>query len=181
MEPVLYTQYKKEVVPALKEEFGYKNIMQVPKIKKVIVNVGYGRHVKDKSYIDKVENTLATITGQKPVHNKARKSISNFKIRAGMPIGASVTLRGKSMYDFLYRLNHLALPRVRDFRGISKKGFDKQGNYTLGLKEQIAFPELGAETADFVHGMEITVVTSANSKKEGESLLSKLGFPFKAK
>jgi large subunit ribosomal protein L5 len=181
MQSILYKQYKEKVVPALKEEFGYKNIMQVPKIEKVVINVGYGKHAKDKNYIEHVEKVLGAISGQKPVHNKSKKSISNFKIRQGMNIGVSVLLRGDKMYDFLYRLINLALPRVRDFRGISPKSFDKQGNYSLGIKEQLAFPEITADMSDVIHGLEITVVTNAKSKEEGLSLLKKIGFPFKDK
>ena len=181
MNAALYTQYKDTVIPALKEQFGYTNIMQVPKIEKVTVNVGYGKHVKDKAYIENVENTLKQLTGQKPVHNKATKSISNFKIREGQPVGASVTLRGTSMYDFLYKLIHLALPRVRDFRGINPKSFDKKGNYSLGLKENIAFPEISSDAVDKIHGLEIVVTTSAESADEGRALLTALGFPFRKK
>jgi len=175
----LYEQYKKEIVPALKEAFGYTNVMEVPKVESVTVNVGYGRHNKDKNFISNVEHTLATITGQKPVHNKARLSISNFKLREGTPIGASVTLRGKRMYDFLDKLISIDLPRVRDFRGLNPKAFDRQGNYSLGLKENIAFPEINVETSDKIHGLQIVVKTSAANQEEGFSLLEKLGFPFK--
>lgn len=181
MKSELYKQYKDKVVPALEEEFGYKNIMQVPKIEKVVLNVGYGKHIKDKSFIENIEKSLTAITGQKVIHNKARKSISNFKVREGMNIGASVTLRGDKMYEFLYKLVNLALPRVRDFRGINPKGFDGKGNYTFGLKEHLAFPEITAEMGDLTHGLEITVVTNAKDNKEGLSLLTKLGFPFKDK
>jgi len=181
MKSILHKQYKEKIAPALKEEFGYKNVMQVPKILKVVLNVGYGKHVKDKNFIDNVEKTLAAISGQKPIHNKSKKSISNFKIREGMNIGASVTLRGDTMYDFLYKLVNLVFPRVRDFRGISPKGFDRQGNYTIGIKEQVAFPEVTAGMGDTVHGFEITVVTDAENKEEGFSLLKRIGFPFKDK
>ncbi len=179
MESVLYTQYKENVVSALKEEFGYKNVMQVPRIEKVTINVGYGRHVKDKSYIDTVDKTLTAITGQKPVHNKAKKSISNFKIREGMPIGASVTLRGAAMYDFLYKFVSLTLPRVRDFRGLKPTCFDGEGNCTIGIREHIAFPEVGMDSVDKIHGLEIVLTTTAKKNEEGLSLLKKLGFPFK--
>lgn len=181
MKSVLYRHYKETVVPALKKELGYKNIMQAPHVEKVVLNVGYGKHVKDKKYIDHVEKTLTMISGQKPIHNKTTKSISNFKIRSGMSIGASVTMRGDSMYEFLYKLINLTFPRVRDFRGISPKSFDKQGNYSVGLKEQLAFPEIIAEMTDIVHGLEITVVTNAKTKEEGLSLLKKLGFPLHEK
>ncbi len=177
----LHTIYNEEIVPALKEKFGYKSIMQVPKVLKVVVNVGYGRHHKDKNYIENVDKTLRLITGQKPLHNKVKKSISNFKIREGIDVGASVTLRGRSMYDFLYRTLNLTLPRVRDFRGLNLTGFDNQGNYSFGFKEQIAFPEVGAEGIDLTHGLEITVITNCNKPTEGEALLRALGFPFKEK
>ncbi|MCF6276805.1 MAG: 50S ribosomal protein L5 [Candidatus Magasanikbacteria bacterium] len=179
MDSKLQTIYKKEIVPALKKEFGFNNLMQVPKIEKVIINVGYGRHNKNKSYIENVENTLSRITGQRPVHNLAKQSISNFKIREGMDIGMSVTLRGKSMYDFLYRFIHIALPRVRDFRGLNPKSFDKQGNYSIGIKENIAFPEVTAETLEKIHGLQVVIATTANNKKEGMSLLRKMGLPIK--
>lgn len=181
MKSVLHKYYSETVVPALKKELGYKNIMQVPRVEKVVLNVGYGKHVKDKNYIEHVEKTLAMISGQKPVHNKTTKSISNFKIRSGMAIGASVTVRGEKMYEFLYKLINLAFPRVRDFRGISPKSFDRSGNYSVGLKEQLAFPEVTAEMGEVIHGIEITVVTNAKTKEEGLALLKKLGFPFKDK
>lgn len=180
-QPTLYTQYKDTVVPALKEQFGYTNIMQVPKIEKVVLNVGYGRRVKDKQHIEQVEKTLQRITGQKPVHNKATKSISNFKIREGMNIGVSVTLRGKAMYEFLYRLINITFPRVRDFRGINPNSFDAQGNYSIGFKENIAFPELGTDAIDQMHGLEVVITTTAHSKQEGKALLTSLGFPFRDK
>lgn len=176
----LQTQYKKETIPTLMKEFGYKNVMEVPKVKKLVLNVGYGRHVKDKAYIEMVEKTLQQISGQKPVHNKATKSISNFKIREGMDVGCSVTLRGEALYDFLYKLIHITLPRVRDFRGLSPKAFDKQGNYSLGLKEHIAFPEVSADSADKIHGLQIVITTTSKSPEEGKALLKSLGFPFKS-
>ena len=179
MESKLQTIYKNEIVPALKEEFGFKNIMQVPKLDKITLNVGYGRHHKDKSYIENVENTLRNITGQQPVHNLAKKSISNFKIREGLDIGMSVTLRGKSMYEFLYRLINIALPRVRDFRGLNPKSFDKQGNYSFGLKENITFPEIKAEAIDKIHGLQVVISTTATTREEGMSLLKKIGLPIK--
>lgn len=179
MVTALSTQYKEVTAPALKEQFGYQSLMQVPQIKKVTINVGYGRHNKDKAYIDNVDNTLRVITGQAPVHNKAKKSISNFKIREGVDIGASVTLRGEAMYGFLFRLIHLALPRVRDFRGINPKSFDGNGNYTLGLKDNSAFPEITGEAADRSHGLEIVITTTAANDEEGFALLDGLGFPFK--
>lgn len=174
----LQEQYKTAVVPVLKEQFGYTNIMEVPRVEKITLNVGYGRHNKDKGYIDNVEQTLRQITGQNPVHNKAKKSISNFKIREGMDIGMSVTLRGERMYEFLYKLINLALPRVRDFRGVSTKAFDRQGNYALGLKESIAFPEVTAESIEKIHGLQIVISTTASNKDEGVALLKNLGMPF---
>lgn len=168
-------------MPALQAEFGYRNILQVPRLEKVVVSVGYGRHAKEAPYIEHVEKCLVAVTGQKPVHHKAKKSISNFKTREGMPIGLSVTLRGAGMYDFVYKLIHLVFPRVRDFRGISPKSFDGRGNYTVGLKEQVAFPEITTGLSDSIHGLEITIVTTAKNKGEGHALLKKLGFPFQEK
>ncbi len=175
------TIYKNDAIPALKEQFGYQNIMQVPKIDKVTVNVGFGRHNKDKAYIDNVLDTLQSITGQKPVIRKAKKSISNFKIREGMDIGASVTLRGKAMYDFLDRFIHLTLPRVRDFRGLNPKSFDKEGNYSVGLKENLAFPEISTDAIEKIHGLQVVVTTTAQTKEEGYALLKAIGFPFRDK
>jgi len=179
MESRLYKKYIKEIVPALKTELGFKNIMEVPKMKKVVLNVGYGRNIKEQGFVENVENTLRAITGQKPVHNKARRSISNFKIREGMNIGVSITVRGKRMYDFIDKLVSVALPRVRDFRGISSKSFDKQGNYTLGLKEHIAFPEIKSDAVDKIHGLQIIINTTAKNREHGLKLLEKIGFPFK--
>ncbi len=176
---LLYQQYKEQVIPALQKQFGWSNMMQVPRVTKVTLNVGYGRHAKEKAVIDTVTQTLRAITGQEPVHQKAKKSISNFKIREGMPIAASVTLRGRFMYEFLYKLIHVVLPRVRDFRGLNSKSFDGQGNYSIGLKENIAFPEVTTSTLDQVHGVEITVATTAHTAEEGKALLSALGFPFR--
>ncbi|PIT86164.1 MAG: 50S ribosomal protein L5 [Candidatus Magasanikbacteria bacterium CG10_big_fil_rev_8_21_14_0_10_43_6] len=178
MESVLYTQYKSEIVPALMEELGYANIMEVPRVEKIVVNVGYGKHVKDAAFIENVEQTLASITGQKPVHNKAKKSISNFKIREGMDIGMSVTLRGKNMYEFLYKIIHLTLPRVRDFRGVSAKAMDRQGSYTLGMKEHIAFPEVTGGNVEKQHGLQVVITTTAKNQQEGMALLKKIGIPF---
>lgn len=179
MKPVLLTQYKEKVIPTLRQSRGYRNVMEVPRISKVIVHVGYGRHAKEAPYIEHVEKSLQALTGQKPVHTKAKKAISNFKTRAGMPIAAMVTLRGPRMYEFLYKLIHLALPRVRDFRGVSKKGFDKRGNYSLGLKEHLAFPEITTGLGDTIHGLEITIVTTAKKPDEAYDLLKAFQFPFK--
>ena len=178
----LYIRYKETIASALKDQLGYTNIMQVPRLEKVVLNVGFGRHAKEEKYIDSVERTLTLITGQKPVRNKSTKSISNFKIREGMVIGASVTLRGQRMYEFLDRLISLTLPRVRDFRGLNPNSFDARGNYTLGFKEHLSFPEItGADMGEVIHGLEITVCSNAKNKKEGNMLLSALGFPFRKK
>lgn len=178
----LYIRYKETVVPALKEKLGYRNVMQVPHLTKVVLNVGFGRHAKEEKYIETVERTLASITGQKPVRNKAKKSISNFKTREGMIIGASVTLRGQQMYEFLDRLIMLTLPRVRDFRGLDPNSFDARGNYTLGFKEHLAFPEIsGVEANDVVHGVEMTVCSTSKDKEAGRALLTEIGFPFRKK
>jgi len=165
-------------MPELQKTFGLKNRMQVPSVRKVVLNVGVGKFTKEKQYIENVEHTLQRITGLKPVRTKARTSISNFKIREGNIVGVCVTLRGKRMYDFLEKLLRVTLPRVRDFRGISKKGFDARGNYTLGFKEHLAFPEIKADEVDFIHGLEITIHTSARSKERGLQLLTAMGFPF---
>ncbi len=171
--------YTKEVVPGLIQEFGYKNIHQVPKITKIVVNMGLGEAVQDVKIIDKAVLELTAITGQKPVVTKARKSIATFKLREGMPIGTTVTLRGSRMYEFLDRLINAVLPRVRDFRGISSKGFDGRGNYTLGLNDQSVFPEMEYDSIDKLRGMNITVVTTAGTDDEGRSLLSAFGMPFR--
>ncbi|MBI4993040.1 MAG: 50S ribosomal protein L5 [Candidatus Magasanikbacteria bacterium] len=179
MESRLQKKYKKEVIPVLKERLGLRNVMQVPKLTKVVLNVGYGRFVKEAALIEVVEGTLKAISGQKPVHNKSRKSISNFKIREGMNIGASVTLRGKKMYDFVDKLISITLPRVRDFRGLSRKSFDQCGNYCVGFKEHNAFPEVKVESMEKLHGLEVVIGTSAKNKEAGMALLEQLGFPFK--
>jgi large subunit ribosomal protein L5 len=171
--------YVKEIVPTLVKEFGYTNINRVPKIKKIVVNMGLGEAVQDVKVIDKAVNELTLIAGQRPVVTKARKSIASFKLREGMPIGCMVTLRGDRMYEFLDRLINAVLPRVRDFRGVSPKGFDGRGNYTLGLNDQSVFPELEYDAIDKVRGMNITVVTTAGSDDEGRSLLSAFGMPFR--
>lgn len=175
---ILYEKYKKEVVPALQKEFGLKNVMQVPKVTKIVVNAGIGRFVKEAHFIDNVEKNLARITGQKPVRNRAKKAISNFKIREGQEIGVSVTLRGEKMYNFLEKLINVTFPRVRDFHGISDKSFDREGNYTIGFKENVAFPEIKMDEIDKIHGLQVIVNTNAKSKAEGRALLAHLGFPF---
>lgn len=178
MAPNLYNKYKKEVVPALVKDFKYKNALQAPKIVKVVLNVGVGKFVKEPNFIETVEKNLAKISGQKIVRTKSKKAISNFKIREGMDIGVMVTLRGAKMYYFLERLLSVTLPRTRDFRGISSKSFDGHGNYNLGFKETLAFPEIKAGEAEKSHGLQIIVSTTAKSTEEGRALLEKLGFPF---
>lgn len=174
----LYETYKKQIVPELKKELALKNVMEVPRIKKIVVNAGIGRFVKDSNFIETVEKNLIRITGQKPVRTKAKKAISNFKIREGQEIGVMVTLRGNRMYEFLEKLLKVTFPRVRDFHGISDKGFDKNGNYTFGFKETIAFPEIKMDEIEKMHGLQVIVNTNAKNKPEGKALLSKLGFPF---
>jgi len=176
----LLKKYRSEVIPALKKDFGYKNILAVPRIVKVVLNVGVGHGLKDKDYIENVKNTLVRISGQKPIETKARKAISNFKIREGLVVGLKVTLRNDKMWDFLEKLINVTLPRLRDFHGISDKAFDNQGNYSLGLKECISFPEMRQDDIERAHGMEILVTTTAKDPVEGRALLAKLGFPFKS-
>ena len=177
--PRLKTRYADEIKPALLKEFGYSNVMQVPGVVKVIVNMGVGEAARDAKLIEGAVRDLATITGQKPVIRKATKSIAQFKLREGMPIGAKVTLRGDRMWEFLDRLLTIALPRIRDFRGLSGKQFDGNGNYTFGLSEQSMFHEIDQDRIDRVRGMDITVVTTATNDVEGRALLKALGFPFK--
>ena len=179
MENNLYKKYKKEIAPKLKSELSLKSLMQVPKVEKIIINVGVGKHLKEAGYIDNVENTLRNISGQKPVRTKAKKAISNFKVREGMEIGVMVSLRGRKMYDFLEKLLSITFPRIKDFRGISPKAFDKGGNYNLGIKEHLAFPEIKTDEIDKTHGLEITVCTSAKDPASARILLNHLGFPFK--
>jgi len=171
--------YRKEIVPGLVKEFGYANINQVPKLTKIVINMGLGDAVQDVKVIDKAAEEITAIVGQKPVATKARKSIASFKVREGMPIGCMVTLRGARMYEFLDRLVNAVLPRLRDFRGISPEGFDGRGNYTLGLKEQGIFPEIVYDKIDKTRGMNITVVTTAGTDEEGRSLLAAFGMPFR--
>jgi large subunit ribosomal protein L5 len=171
--------YNKECVPALKEEFGYTNIMQVPKLEKIVLNMGLGEAVQNPKIVDGAAQELSMIAGQKAVITKAKKSIATFKLREGMPIGCRVTLRGEKMYDFFSKLVNIALPRVRDFRGVSPKGFDGRGNYSLGVKEQIIFPEIDYDKIDKIKGLNISIVTSAPTNKEGTSLLRLMGMPFK--
>ena len=171
-------QYKQDVVPALTNEFGYKNLYQVPKLEKIVLNIGLGEAVANGRALDAAVGDLAAITGQKPVITRAKKSIATFKLRAGMPIGAVVTLRGNQMYEFLDRLVATALPRIRDFRGVNPNSFDGRGNYTLGLKEQIMFPEIDYDKVDKVRGLEVSIVTSAKTDEEGRRVLALLGMPF---
>jgi large subunit ribosomal protein L5 len=177
--PRLKQRYREEIVGALREQFDYGNVMQVPGLTKIVVNMGVGDAAKDSKLIDGAIRDLATVTGQKPQVTKARKSIAQFKLREGMPIGAHVTLRGDRMWEFLDRLLALALPRIRDFRGLSAKQFDGRGNYTFGLTEQVMFHEIDQDKVDRVRGMDITVVTTAKTDDEGRALLRQLGFPFK--
>ena len=176
--PSLKEKYRNEIVPELKEKFQYKSVMQVPKVLKISINKGIGAGVADKKAVDIGVEELTSITGQKAVQTIAKQSISNFKLRDGMAIGARVTLRGNIMYEFIDRLMSVALPRVRDFRGISEKGFDGRGNYTLGVKEQIIFPEISIDKVDRISGMNITFVTNANSDEESYELLKAFGLPF---
>ena len=176
--PRLKEKYSKEIIPALKEKFQFKSVMQVPKVLKISVNKGIGAGVADKKAVDTGVEELTTITGQKAVQTIAKNSVSNFKLREGMAIGARVTLRGALMYEFLDRLMTVALPRVRDFRGISEKGFDGRGNYTLGVKEQIIFPEISIDKVKQISGMNITIVTDAKSNEESYELLKAFGLPF---
>jgi large subunit ribosomal protein L5 len=177
--PRMKARYREEILPAMREEFGYANVMQVPGLTKIVVNMGVGEAARDSKLIEGAVKDLTAITGQKPQVTKARKSIAQFKLREGMPIGAHVTLRGDRMWEFLDRLLALALPRIRDFRGLSDRQFDGRGNYTFGLTEQVVFHEIDQDRIDRSRGMDITVVTTATNDDEGRALLKKLGFPFK--
>lgn len=172
-------KYSKEVVPGLKSRFGYANVMQIPEIKKVVINMGVGEATSDAKAIDAALNDLIAIAGQKPVVTKAKKSIAAFKVRAGMPIGCKVTLRGERMYHFLDKLFNVALPRIRDFRGVSPKAFDGRGNYTLGVRDQLIFPEINYDKVDKARGMDIVIVTSAKNDEESFELLKLMGMPFR--
>ncbi|MCK4437056.1 50S ribosomal protein L5 [bacterium] len=174
----LKDKYQKEILPRLKERFKYKNNLEVPRLEKIVINVGLGEAVADPKFLEAVVGELAAITGQKPIATKARKSIAGFKIRAGMTIGCKVTLRGNRMFEFFDRLVNVALPRVRDFRGISPNSFDGKGNFTLGIKEQTIFPEISYEKIPMVHGMDITLITTAKSNEEARELLKLSGMPF---
>jgi large subunit ribosomal protein L5 len=174
----LQERYKSEILPSLMEKFNYNSVMQVPKIEKIVINMGVGEAVTNSKVLDTAVEELTAIAGQKPVITRAKKSIAGFKLREGMPIGSKVTLRGERMYDFLDKLISVSLPRVRDFRGVSKKSFDGRGNYTLGVKEQLIFPEIDYDKVNKVRGMDIVIVTTANTDEEARELLTQVGMPF---
>jgi len=175
----LKEKYRNEIIPAMIKEYGYKNVFQVPRIEKIVINMGIGEGSRNKDVVDVHAKELALIAGQKPVITRAKKSISNFKIRKGMPIGLKVTLRGLNMYNFLYKLINLVLPKVRDFRGLNPNGFDGRGNYSFGLTEQLVFPEISPDQVKRVQGMDIVIVTTAKTDDEARKLLELFGFPFK--
>jgi len=177
--PRMKELYKTDVVPALMEEFHYKSVMQVPTLKKIVVNIGLGEALQNSKYLDSASADIARITGQRPVITRAKKAIATFRLRAGNPIGVKVTLRGNRMWDFYDRLVSIALPRQRDFRGVSPNSFDGRGNYTVGLREQLVWPEIDYDSVDKIRGMEISIVTSARTDEEGRRLLALLGMPFK--
>jgi large subunit ribosomal protein L5 len=171
--------YKEVIVPNMQEKFAYSNVMEIPKITKVVINIGVGQSQVNPKILQVAENTLITISGQKPKYCLSKKAISGFKLRQGQKVGLAVTLRGKKMQDFIYRLIHIDLPRIRDFRGLDSKGFDHSGNYNIGIKEQIVFPEIKYDEVELTHGMEITIVTSAKNDEQASELLTLMGFPFK--
>ncbi len=177
--PRLQNRYKEEVVPQLMKRFGYSNVLQVPRLKKINLNMGVGEAIQDPKALDNAMNDLGIVTGQKPYYRTAKKSISNFKLRQGMKIGAAVTLRGTRMYEFLDRFINLAVPRIRDFRGLSDKSFDGRGNYSIGIQEQIIFPEINVDKIDKIRGMNVTLVTDAQSDEEALELLKAFGMPFR--
>lgn len=179
VQPRLRDLYRDQVVPALMKEFGYGNLMQVPKLERIVLNVGMSEAIQNVKLLESAALELGTITGQKAVITRAKKAIAGFKLRQGMPIGAKVTLRNRRMYEFFDRLVTLALPRIRDFRGVSPKAFDGRGNYTLGLKEQLIFPEIQYDEVASIHGMDITIVTTARTNDEGKALLKQMGMPFR--
>ena len=178
--PRLKDKYIKEIIPLMMKEFSYKNVMQVPKVQKVVLNVGLGEAIQNIKLLDAAQKELSLITGQRAVVTKAKRSIASFKLRKGVPIGCKVTLRGNKMYEFLDRLISLALPRIRDFRGVSGKSFDGRGNYSLGLKEQFIFPEIDYDKVEMVHGLDVAICTTAKTDKESKSLLRYLGMPFRS-
>lgn len=175
----MYEMYRNETVPNLMKQFSYKNAMQVPKVEKIVINIGLGEATQNSKVVDSAVGDLELITGQRPVVTRAKKSIAGFRLRQGMPIGAKVTLRGSRMYEFLDKLVNVSLPRVRDFRGVSPRAFDGRGNYTLGLREQLIFPEIDYDKVDQVRGMEVVVVTTAKTDEEARALLTELGMPFR--
>ncbi len=177
--PRMKDTYRDKVIPALMKEFGYKNPMQVPKLQRIVLNVGMGQAIQNVKLLESAASELGVLTGQKAVITKAKKAIAGFKLRQGMPIGTKVTLRSDRMYEFFDRLVSVALPRIRDFRGVSPKAFDGRGNYTLGLKEQLVFPEIKYDSVASIHGMDITIVTSAGTNEEGKALLKHMGMPFR--
>ena len=177
--PRLKTKYLNEVKPAMQEKFQYKNVMEIPKLEKIVVNMGVGEAATDSKAIDGAVRDLRAITGQQPMITRARKSIASFRLRAGMPIGAKVTLRGDRMWEFFDRLTAVAIPRIRDFRGISPKSFDGRGNFSMGVTEQLIFPEIDFDSVDHTRGMDITIVTTAKTDEEAKALLDAFGFPFK--
>ena len=181
MSPRLLEKYRKEIVPLLQEQLGYRSSMQVPRLEKIVINMGVGEAIADTKIVDKAADELATITGQRPIIRRAKQAIANFKIREGLPIGCKVTLRQKMMNEFLDRLVNVALPRIRDFRGVPNDSFDEQGNYTLGLKEQAVFPEIDIDRIQRVQGMDITLVINARSKEDAYALLKCFGMPFQTK
>ncbi|MFW5980652.1 MAG: 50S ribosomal protein L5 [Halanaerobiaceae bacterium] len=176
---VLAEYYREEIIPQLKDKFEYENIMDVPKVEKVVVNVGIGDAKEDPNLLDSVVEDISKITGQKPVVTRAKKAVANFGIREGMPIGVKATLRGEKMNEFLYKLINAALPRIRDFRGVSAESFDGRGNYSLGISEHVVFPEVSVEESEKVHGLEVTIVTSAETDEEAFELLRLMGMPFR--
>ena len=176
---VLAEKYKEEILPQLMEKFDYNNVMEAPELEKIVVNVGLGDAKEDTKLLDTVVDEIARITGQSPSVTRAKRSIANFKIREGMPVGVKVTLRGEQMFEFLYKLINVSMPRIRDFRGVSPKSFDGRGNYSLGISEHTVFPEINIDDVDNVHGMEITIVTSAETDEEAFEMLSLMGMPYK--
>ncbi|MEW6162934.1 MAG: 50S ribosomal protein L5 [Nitrospirota bacterium] len=177
--PRLKEKYIKEVIPAMMKEFSYKNVMEIPRLEKIVLNVGLGEAIQNIKLLDAVQKELSLITGQKAVITKAKKSIAGFKLKKGIPIGCKVTLRGNRMHEFLDRLISLALPRIRDFKGLSGRSFDGRGNYSLGLKEQFMFPEIDYDKVEVAHGLDVTICTTAKTDKEGKALLRHLGMPFR--
>ncbi len=175
----LLDYYRQEVIPALMRDFGYRNVMQAPRLHKIVVNVGVGEAIQNARALDAVVHDLRLITGQQPVIRRARRSVAAFKLRTGMPVGVTVTLRGERMYEFLDRLVNIAMPRIRDFRGVSARSFDGRGNYSLGFREQLVFPEIDFDEVDRVRGLEVTIITTARSDEEGKALLSRMGMPFR--